>query len=147
MHTETPTYIKETGLIAGILVLPFCAALAANGLDKVINDRTLYHSWLWHMPVLGIWVLWAPAVALLLATATYARYRAKPAAASKRSRHEPSFDVMRTWPVLLPGVFAFSILCMLAFHDSAHCWVQNPVSSVTRFHQTWQCTKQGFLGG
>jgi hypothetical protein len=147
MRDETPRYIKETGLLSGLLVLPFFTALAANGLDKLFNDHTLYQSWLWRMPFLGIWVLWLPAAALIMAGLIYLKYAVIDKLGSKSSWISRIFDIKRVWPLLLPGAIAFGILFILAFHDSAHCWAQNPIYFATKSHQTWQCTTQGFLGG
>lgn len=147
MHDETPAYIKRTGLLTAGLLLPFFLALAANGLDKVINNHTLFNSWLWHMPALGIWVLWLPATALVLNLAGYAAHTFRPERQAAAPWRRRALDIRHVWPVVLPGLAAAGILFILAFHDSAHCWVQNPAYFVTRFHQTLQCTRSGFLGG
>lgn len=141
---ETPRYLKTLSIVSGLLLVPFVAALVANSLDKVINNHTLYTSWLWKMPVLGVWVLYLPATALLLAIGGYAYYITQ---YKKTSWLRRLLDVKHSWPILIPGLCAFGVLFILAFHDSAHCWVQTPSHLVTHINMTWKCTTNGFLGG
>lgn len=143
MSSETPSFIKRTGLLIAALLLPFFAALAANGLSQTFEHHPLYHSWLWRMPVLDLWVMWLPGTALVLGLAACLIYTY-----TLRLRRSPARtpDIKRAWPAVLPSLVALGILFVLFFHDSAHCW-QNPVRDVAHFHQTWQCTKDGFLGG
>jgi hypothetical protein len=148
MHNETPGYIKRTGILTGVLIIPFFLALLANSLDKVMYNHTLYNSWLWRGPVLAIWVLWLPAMALALALLSYCLYAFKPVAHTEHlSWFRRAFDISHAWPVVLPGIIGLGILCILAFHDSVHCWMQNPMHYVTQHHQVWECTTHGFLGG
>ena len=44
---------------------------AANGIDRLINNRNLYHTWLWQAPFLRIWVIILPAVAFVFMAASY----------------------------------------------------------------------------
>lgn len=143
MH-QTPQYIKRNGVIAGTLLIPFIAALTANGLDKVINNHTLYNSWVWGRLALTTWVIVLPALAFLLAFASYMLFVAKQSKANIFSR---LFDLRRVWPVAITGVIGLGILFMVCFHDSVHCWMQNPVHVVTQWHQTWSCVEQGSLFG
>jgi hypothetical protein len=134
---DTPSYIKVSSIVSSLLLLPFFAALAANGLDKVINNHTLLNSWLWKMPVLGLWVIELPLIAFVLAIGSYLFYLTK---YKKTPWLKRILDVRRSWPIILPAVVAFGILFLLAFHDSAQCWVQTPTHFVTHVSQTWQCT-------
>lgn len=134
---DTPSYIKAASVISGLMLLPFFIALIANGLDKVINNHTLYGSWVWRTPVLGLWVLYLPLTAFLLAAGSYLMYI---------SRHKKTswvwqvLDIKHSWPVVLPAVVALGILFMVAFHDSVHCWVQTPTHLLTHVRQAWRCS-------
>jgi len=140
LRHETPQYIKRNSLIAGALLIPFFAALIANSLDKVINNRTLFNSWLWQSPAIGFWVLYLPEAALLLALASYVAYVYKGTAGKKSSALRRALDVKHSWPIVVPAILAFGILFMLAFHDSVQCWIQSPSYLVSHASQAWQCT-------
>lgn len=140
MTTTMPGYIKRNGLAAGLLLIPFFAALTANGLDRLLFNRDLYNSWLWRTPAIGLWVLLLPILALLLTAASYLAFvLARPA-----GRQQPwlyrALDWLNMWPVLLTGLAALSILMLLQFHDSLHCWRQSPGYAVSHLRQTWRCT-------
>ena len=144
MH-EMPGYIKRNAVISAVLLAPFMLAVTLNALDVALHGRNLYQSWAWATPVLTAWVLWLPVIAFLIACASYLQF-----ALSKKSGTpllRALFDVKRTWPIVLTGMTGLGILFILQFHDSAHCWIQNPVYFVTKFHQTWQCTADGYIGG
>ncbi len=134
---ETPRYIKRNSIIAGALLLPFVAALIANGLDKVINNHTLYNSWLWHTPVLSIWVLRLPQLAFLLAVGTYLVYLLK-SRDNKQSWLKRVLDIRHSWPIVIPAIFAFGVLFIIAFHDVGQC-IQSPSHVVSHASQTWRC--------
>lgn len=135
MH-ETPRYVKRNGAVAGALLVPFFAALIANGLDKVINNQTLQGSWLWKMPALAVWVLYLPLVAFLLAGASYVRSVARH---QKKPWLKRIFDVKHAWPIMLPAVLALGVLFVLAFHDSAQCVQHLPSYLVGHTREVWQC--------
>jgi hypothetical protein len=137
---DTPTYLKVTSLISGLMLLPFLAALISNGLDRVLYNHTLYGSWLWHAPFLRLWVLILPETAFILAAAGFLTFVLKRSQQKSDSWRRRLLGLSRTWPVLLPGVAAFGVLFILAFHDSAQCWVKNPVSIATHLPQAWQCS-------
>jgi len=121
IQNETPNYIKRNGLIAGILLLPFFIALIANSLDKVINNHTLYHSWLWNFPTIGFWVLWLPEIALLLTIISIVIYLINGNGKKQSSWWKRALDLKHSWPVVIPAFLAFGILFILAFHDSTQC--------------------------
>lgn len=139
MRSETPRYIKRNALLSSVLLLPFLAVLAANGLDKLINNRDLYNSWLWHAPVLRIWIIILPALAFLFVAASYIAFIIK-GSSSKQSWFKKMFDIRHMWPIILPGLIAFGVLFLVEFHDSTQCWVQTPGHLMTHISQTWQCT-------
>ncbi|MGH7141963.1 MAG: hypothetical protein ACREF5_00575 [Candidatus Saccharimonadales bacterium] len=134
---DMPRYIKTNSLISGLLLLPFVAALSANGLDKLINNQDLYNSWLWDKPIIGLWVVYLPLLALLVAGGTYLFYLFS---AAKTTFSKRVIDIRRFWPVLIPALFAVGIVLLVEFHDSGHCLVQNPVHLANHLSQTWQCT-------
>jgi hypothetical protein len=140
MTNETPNYLKRNSLVSAILLLPFILALAANGLSKVITGQGLYHSWLWTHPVLGIWILYLPELALVLALATYFTYTVRDNGKVRRPWIQRAIDLKHVWSLAVPATVAFGILFLVGFHDSAQCWVQNPTHAVTHLHQAWQCT-------
>jgi hypothetical protein len=139
MQDEMPHFVKRNGLISGVMLLPFFAALSANSLDKLINNHTLFNSWLWRTPILGIWVIYLPTFALLLAGSTYLTYILKNP--SKKSFINRILDIAHSWPVLLTGLIALGILFILVFHDSFRCWVQTPAHLASHWNQTWQCSQ------
>ncbi|HEX7368312.1 MAG TPA: hypothetical protein VF261_01495 [Candidatus Saccharimonadales bacterium] len=143
---ETPGYVRQSGLLAMFLLLPFFAAVVANEMAVLLMGHTLYGSWLWSTPVLMAWVLVLPAIACAVAAAGFVRY-VLPGRGRAASFLRRIGDIKRTWPVVVVGLCALGIICMLFFHDSVHCWVQNPVHFAAHIHETWQCTTQGFLGG
>lgn len=139
MHDEMPHFVKRNGLIAGIMLLPFFTALCANGLDKVLNNHTLFNSWLWHTPVLGIWVIYLPTLALLLAGTTYLIYIFKNP--TKQPLIKRILDIAHSWPILLTGLVALGILFILVFHDSFQCWAQSPTYLASHLNKAWQCSQ------
>lgn len=134
---DTPSYIKTSSYISALLLLPFFAALIANGLDKVINNHALNGSWVWRMPFLGLWALYLPLLAFVLATGSYLLYLTK---YKKTSWLKRILDIRHSWPIILPAIAAFGILFILAFHDSGQCIVQTPAHFVSHISQTWRCT-------
>ena len=140
MQSTTPHYIKRNGLIASAMLFPFFLAIVANNLDRLIFNQTLYSSWLWHAPVLLLWVFLLPVLALLVAVVSYVVYlfrKSTDMAFMKRV-----LDVTHSWPVLITGIAAFGILFAIVFHDSTHCWIQTPSHLVSHFSQTLQCSEQ-----
>ncbi len=137
---RTPTYIKRNSLISCILLIPFFAALIANSIDKVVNNSTLNNSWLWRFPAVGVWALYLPEAALLLALVSYIVYLSKNTKSKHSNLLKRVIDIRRSWPILIPFFLSFGILFILAFHDVGQCWVKNPVHLVGHINQAWQCT-------
>jgi hypothetical protein len=144
LMNQTPGYIKRNGAVAALLLVPTLLVLATNSLNMAINHHSMQTSWLWSRPLVAAWAIILPAAAFLLGLASYAVYAASRSDASLLKRLS---DVKQTWPVVLAGICGLALLLLVLFHDSAHCWVQNPVHTVTHLQQTWQCTTEGFLGG
>lgn len=144
LANETPSYIRQTSIVSNIFILPFLILLIINELDIIIHGSNLYSSWFWRMPILGIWVLWMPAVSFATTVISYLTYIFKNGIDGMLKN---IFYIRQTWIVLIPAFLAFGILFMLAFHDSTHCVVQHPYFIFTKFHQTMQCISNGFLGG
>jgi hypothetical protein len=140
MWSETPHYIKRNSMIGTLLLLPFVAALVANSLDKVINNHDLYNSWLWKTPVIQLWVLWLPEIAFALIAGTYLYFILNKKKTKRISFLKRLTDIRHYWPVIVPGVLAFGVLFILAFHDSGQCWVHNPSYMVDHLSQEWQCS-------
>jgi hypothetical protein len=142
MKNETPSYVKRNSLIGTAMLLPFIAALLANSIDKIINNHTLYSSWAWRLPLLRLWVLWLPEAAFLLMVGTYIYFLVK----RKKNEHVSFIkrvaDIKHSWPILMPGILAFGILFILAFHDSVQCWVHNPSYAVSHVSQELSCTNR-----
>lgn len=144
---ETPDYIKQNGIFAGLLLVPFFLIVFVNAIDRAIFNHTLYHSWLWSQASIITWIVVFPSLAIAIAVYSYLTYLFSGSGKNKLSIRKKILDVRHTWPVIISGVFAAGVILILLFHDSAHCWRQSPVYFVTKWHQTWQCTIDGFLGG
>lgn len=142
MAHEMPDYVKRNALVSAVLLLPFLLALLANGFDKVINGRNLYHSWLWHMPVLSIWVLWLPLLAAVIAVTSLITLLLQRRAAEHNSWFKQLLAVRYTWPLLSVALVGIGIIGMVFFHDSVHCVTGNPIRELHNPHQTWQCIEQ-----
>ena len=121
---ETPNYIKIMGILTGVLVLPFFAAIIANGLDKLLNNHTLYNSWVWRYDYIRLWVLVLPAIAATLAIFSLLYYVIHSPTKSSGNKFKLVFDLKHNWPIMASGLIALGILFFLRFHDSAPCWIQ-----------------------
>ncbi len=141
MLKDTPHYIKRNSIIATAMFLPFLAALTTNGLDKVINNHTLYNSWVWKSPAINLWIIWLPILAFWIAVLSYLNYVAR--SHSKSLRVKGIFGIKNAWPLVIPTVCALFIFFAIAFHDSVHCWVQSPSYLAHHFSQVKQCSERG----
>lgn len=143
MKNETPNYIKLNSVIGAALLLPFFAALIANGSDRLIFNQDLYHSWLWHTPVLFTWVLALPAAAALLTLISLVLYSRQHGRSQRTGWLKGLLDFRRNWPLLLVAIIALGIVGMVRFHDSVHCVAGNPAKEIGNWSRTWQCIQQG----
>jgi len=130
MH-ESP-FIKRSSIISALLLLPFFAALAVNGLDKALRNQTLYHSGLWSMPWLGLWVLYLPLLAGTIALVSIVIIIMR--------NHKISLSA--TWPLVGVLGVSLSIVGMVLFHDSVHCVTGNPVRELRNARATLSCIEQ-----
>ncbi len=121
---ETPSYVKISGILSGLLLLPFFAALIANGLDKVINNQTLYNSWVWRTDFLRLWVLILPLIAASIALVSFLVYVFQGSTNKPKNLLGRSTDLKHNWPIVMTGLAALGILFILRFHDSIPCWIQ-----------------------
>ncbi len=142
MAMEMPSYIKVSGWVSGWLLMPFFAALTANLLDRVLYGHNLYHSWLWSYPVAALWVMILPAVALAVSASAFAVHMIRQAGNRSR-RGWRAWIVCQDWPVMTAGTIALAILLILFFHDSVHCFVQNPITTLNHWGQTLSCARRG----
>lgn len=142
MNQQTPAYVKRNALWSAALLLPFIGVLIANSLDKILYNHTLFNSWLWHMPVLAIWVLWLPVAALAIAFASLVTFMIQRHKSTQQSLLRQLFDIAYNWPLLITGLAALFIVTLVIGHDSVHCVTGNPVRELHNWHQTWQCIQQ-----
>jgi hypothetical protein len=137
-RAETPVYLRASSLIAAALLLPFFAAFGANAADKVIANHTLQGSWLWRPPLLSVWVLRLPELAICIAAAGYVLFIVKRRPRSRQWRQR-ILDWRHGWPVIVPGLVAFGILGIIAFHDSSACVLHAPSYLGRHLQQTAHC--------
>lgn len=138
--TQLPNYIKYNGLVAALLLMPFVIALLANGVDKIFFGHTLQETRVWQRPYIGLWILYFPILALLLAVGSYVAYATQRGADAKQPVLKRLLDFRHFWPLLVTGVFAFGVLFVIFFHDSGQCWVHTPGYAITHLKQSLQCT-------
>ena len=142
MKNETPSYVKRNSLIGTAMLLPFIAAILANSIDKIINNHTLYNSWAWRLPFLRLWVLWLPEAAFILMAGTYIYFVVKRRENDHVNLIKRVADISHSWPIIVPGILAFGILFIIAFHDSAQCWIHRPSYITSHVSQELSCTNQ-----
>jgi len=142
---ETPTYVKISGILTGILLLPFFVALIANGLDKVINNHTLYNSWVWRYDFLRVWVLILPIIAVIVALVSLAVYVARSPENRPKQLLGRVFDIKHNWPIVATGLVALGILFILRYHDSAKCLIQIPRHFLSHNNQSQVCKNYNFI--
>lgn len=138
MH-DSPKFVRRNGIIGGILLLPFFLALAANGLNKVVYNQNLFHSWLWSTTALLIWVIWLPLSAAILGLASLLVFLKRQTKAKHESTLKALLDIRYNWPVLAVALLGSFILFAVFFHDSVHCVTGNPIREAHNPHATWQC--------
>jgi hypothetical protein len=126
-----------------LLLVPFALALIANSVDQAINNRTLYESWMWHMPTLAIWILYLPFLSVLIALGTLAAFLVQRAKTQHTSLLKQSLDIYRNWPLVTVGLAGLFILAVVFGRDSVHCVMGNPFHEVQYWHQTWRCIQRG----
>jgi hypothetical protein len=135
---NTPSYIKLSGLLSGLLLMPFVLALVANSISVSFFGHSLYQTWVWSTPFLGLWVFILPSIALAVAVISYGAYLVSSTREKKRPL-KTILDLRATWPILSVGLVALGILFMLRYHDSGQCITHNLSSAVQHLQQTWEC--------
>ena len=140
MHNNMPNYVKRNSLISALLLLPFFIAIAANGIDKLLNNSNLYNSWLWHNPAIILWVFYLPALAFIISFASYSLFVFK-GTNKNRIWVKRAMDLLHSWPLLIVGIIAFGILFLIEFHDSTQCVVRSPIHAVSNVSQTFHCVE------
>jgi hypothetical protein len=136
---ETPNYVKISGILTGLLLIPFFLALIANGLDKVINNHTLYNSWIWRYDYIRIWVLILPMIAVLVAIISLLYFIIHSPAKNPSKRWRLVYDLKHNWPIVATGLVALGILFMFRFHDSVPCLLQIPRHFLSHRNQGQVC--------
>jgi len=138
---QTPRYIMLASMLSSLLLLPFFVILAINTTDQLVFGHSLYNSWLWHMPQLGIWVLQLPLAALIIAAVCYVAYVLAGPDRGKLHWWQRATDVRRAWPVILPILVGCGVLFLFFFHDSVHCWTHVPTYMFTHLSSEVRCTQ------
>ena len=134
MSKDTPNYIKRSGIISSILILPFFIFLTLDA----ITSHSLYNSWFWQPIVIATWLVFMPAAALLISAITFAYWSAH----RKQGFWKSIFDWRHNWTMLTVVVLSLGIIALALGHDSVHCVVNNPVKEIRNWHTTWTCIKQ-----
>lgn len=142
MTNEMPNYVRRNAAIGAAMLVPFMLALVANSVDRIVDHHALYHSWLWSMPLLAVWVLWLPMLAAVIALATLSVFLVRQSKARRISWLKVLFDIRHNWPLLAIGFIGIAILGMVFFHDSVHCITGNPIREIHNPHATLRCIEQ-----
>jgi hypothetical protein len=133
---ETPKFLKTASIISALMLVPFLLAISANAIDRLVFHHNLYNSWLWHFPFLGLWVVWLPQAALLIALVSFIAYLVQGHDGGWLHR---ALNLHRTWIIVLPGLIALGIMFLLAFHDSVQCLKVSPAYLVTHTQSVYRC--------
>lgn len=142
MAHESPKYVWRNGLIGGAMLLPFFVAVTANSVAELVNHHTLYSSWLWSMPVLGIWIVWLPLAAAILCLTSLLAFMPHQMKAKHAGSLKALLDIRYNWPLTLVTIVSFFILGLAFFHDSVHCITGNPVREIHNPSATLHCIEQ-----
>jgi hypothetical protein len=128
------SFIKWSSITSAALLLPFAAALMANTLDTLLRHQTLYNSWLWHTPMLAVWVLYLPllAGAIGIISLVVALWRI----------HTTRKHTLSVWPLAAVCLVTLGILGVVFLHDSVHCVTGNPIKEIRNAHTTLRCIEQ-----
>ena len=139
MAKEVPNYMKESSILGFALLTPFFIILLVNGLTA----HGLYHTWLWHVSVLGIWLLVMPATAVAIAILTLFRWLIERHRLEKVSYWTSLKDIKHSWPLVIILLIGLFIIAVVFGHDSVHC--VNPYQNKFwhDFHGTWRCIQRG----
>lgn len=137
MTHQTPSYVKKSSIIGGLLLLPFFLLIIAAGLDDNMRNPTI-----WNYHVLLIFFVALPILALFLTITALVSWLVE----RKQHEHEnwfrALFDLRRNWPLLSVIVVGLGIIGLVFGHDSVHCATGNPIRELHNPSQTWHCIQQ-----
>ena len=117
MHS-IPHYIKWSGLVGALMLVPFTAAVVANMISVAASGHPLYQTWLWSLPILRTWVLILPGLALALALFGYINY-----VASNKGNGSISSSC-GLLPRLASWLLAFCVCCVFTTAEGVSCATQ-----------------------
>lgn len=129
------------GFISLFFLIPFLIAMIADEISERLYGEHLYDTWLWSKPMLKIWVIVLPLLSLFISIVTYSLLTLR---ASLRNG-KITFQIKRLWLVIAAGLISSGILFVVAFHDSARCWIVGPNANTTWVNRAVQCTENYFL--
>jgi hypothetical protein len=137
MTNQTPTYVKQSSLVSGALLLPFFVLIVVNALTHIFTVAT--DPW---KTVLYISVFFLPVAALMLSVITFVAWiqdRHTHGVRVATSLH----DIAHGWPMITTLLIALVIVGFAFGHDSVHCVAGNPIKTVRNTHQTMECISRG----
>ena len=137
----SPSYIKISAIVGALLLLPFFVIAPINDITK----HSFYHSWLWHVDVLFVWIIALPAAAAIISCAAFVVWVYQQHTKRHVSLLRSVLDVRHSWPVTVVASIGAAVIILVLFHDSIHCIAGNPVRELGSWHATWQCVQRGSL--
>ena len=142
MH-DMPRFVKRNAIAAGLMLIPFTFAVIMNTFDQALYHQTLYQSWGWSMPVLMVWALWLPALAVVLSGISLVYYIVQRTRDTKQTVRRVVLQAQYFWPLLAAFCASLFLLAMLFGHDSVHCVTGNPIHELYRWRETLLCIQHG----
>lgn len=130
-------------IVAFTLLVPFILSLMSDEIAESLYGQHLFNTWLWSAPVLITWVIILPLISLVISLLTYliSVFR------TSKKNGALSLQLRRSWPIITTFSLSLGILLIVVFHDSAHCWLGNPINEVSHLSNTIRCTTRGLMGG
>lgn len=125
------------GLISLVLLAPFFAAMMLDEVSERLYNQHLYGTWFWSKPILTIWVIALPLISLFISLVTYLVLTLRASIRAGRI----SLQARRLWPLIATALISSGVLFVVAFHDSAGCWL----GGATNLNEAVQCTERVFL--
>ena len=143
MVHDMPQFVKRNALLAGLMLAPFILAIILNTLDQVFRHQTLYESWGWSTPVLMVWALWLPTIAVVLSGISLVLYVIRRARDTKQAAVQVALQAQYFWPLLVTLCAGLFLLALLFGHDSVHCVTGSPVRELQEWRETLRCIQRG----
>lgn len=131
------------GFVALALLIPFFISMILDEFSEHFTGQHLYETWLWSQPVLTTWVILLPLISLFISLVTFLLLVLRTSLRKGRF----TLRLQKFWLLIVASVLSAGILFIVAFHDSANCWLGNPINSVLQLNKTVQCTEKGFSSG